>query len=142
MSSGIYTKRGDLENLYTGLNLSVKESSGNLALNISDNVCAALFDIKKFFNENAQTKVSISCQHSKRKNKSVVIDCSDFANLNEMEISDRVLNIINEHLESSGVFSFTISPFERSLIIIYRKLKLKFPRIFKKYLYKMKKFVS
>ena len=142
LSSGIYTKKGDLENLYTGLNLDAEESSGNLALFFSENVCKNLCDIGKFFNESAKTKVSLSCKHSKANRGSVLINCTNFNVLNELEISESVLISINDHLENNGLLSFTISPFERALIVFYRKLKLKIPKVFKKYLFNLKKSVG
>lgn len=142
LSSGIYTKKGDLENLYTGLNLDAKESNGNLALFFSENVCENLHDIGKFFSETAETKVILSCKHSQASKGSILINCANFNNLNEIEISESVLVSINDHLENNGLLSFTISPFERALIVFYRKLKLKIPKVLKKYLFKLKKFVG
>jgi len=142
LSSGIYTKKGDLENLYTGLNLDAKESNGNLALFFSENVCENLHNVGKFFSETAETKVILSCKHSQASKGSILINCANFNNLNEREISESVLVSINDHLENNGLLSFTISPFERALIVFYRKLKLKIPKVLKKYLFKLKKFVG
>jgi hypothetical protein len=101
-----------------------------------------LHNIGKFFSETAETKVILSCKHSQASKGSILINCANFNNLNEIEISESVLVSINDHLENNGLLSFTISPFERALIVFYRKLKLKIPKVLKKYLFKLKKFVG
>ena len=124
------------------MSLDSEESSGNLALFFSENVCENLHSIGKFFNETAKTKVSLSCKHSKASRGSIIINCANFNGLNEIEISESVLISINDHLENNGLLSFTISPFERALIVFYRKFKLKIPKFLKKYLFNLKKFVG
>jgi glycosyltransferase involved in cell wall biosynthesis len=142
MSAGVYTKRNDLENLYTGLTLNSTESRGNLSLSFSENVCKKLRDINEIFNETAKAQMSISCNHSKYDSGSILIDCDKFNTLNEVEISDSVLVSINEHVERNGLLSFTISPFERAFIVFYRKLKFRVPKIFKKHLLFSKKLIE
>ena len=142
LSAGIYTKKYDLENIYTGLNLNTERSSGNFALFFAESVCKDLYSVKNFFNETATTKILVSCKHSKLSSGSILINCDKFTYLNEIEISDSVLISINEHLENSGVLNFTVLPFEKALILFYRKFKLRFPKVFKKYLFNLKKFIS
>ena len=138
-SSGVYTKRDDLENLYTGLGLDTKNSSGNLALEFSENVCQILFDTKEFFNATASTRIYLSCNHSNLTSGSIHIDCSNFPTLDKIEICEIILVTINEHLENSGVYQVTITPFERALIKFFRQLKQKLPKALRKYLFSIKK---
>ena len=140
-SSGVYTKRDDLENLYTGLGLDTKNSSGNLALDFSENVCQILFDTKEFFNATASTRIYLSCNHSNLTSGSIHIDCSNFPTLDKIEICEIILVTINEHLENSGVYQVTITPFERALIKFFRQLKQKLPKALRKYLFSIKKIV-
>lgn len=142
MSAGVYTKRGDLQNLYTGLKLNSTESRGNLSLSFSVNVCKKLRDINEIFNETAKTQMFISCNHSKYDSGSILINCDKLNSLNEIEIADSLLISINEHVERNGLLSFTISPFERAFVIFYRKLKFKMPKIFKKHLLFVKKSIE
>jgi glycosyltransferase involved in cell wall biosynthesis len=142
LSAGVYTKRNDSENLYTGLTLNSKEFRGNLSLSFSENVCEKLRDINKIFNETAKTKISISCSHSKYNTGSILINCDKLNMLNEVEISDSILVSINDHLERSELLGFTISPFERAFIIFYRQLKFRFPQGFRKNLLIVKKLIE
>jgi len=142
LSAGIYTKKGDLENIYTGLNLNSEGSTGNFTLTFAENVCSYLYNIGNLFNENANSKIYLSCKHSKHTRGSIFIDCSKFIQLNQIEICDSILISINNNLENSGSLSFTISPFERALIIFIRKLKIKFPKASRKYLVNLKTFIG
>jgi hypothetical protein len=141
-SSGVYTKRDDLENLYTGLGLDTKNSIGNLALYFSENVCQILYDSKEFFNATASAQICLSCNHSELTSGSILIDCSNFSTLDKIEICEMILVTINEHLENSGVYQFTVTPFERALIKFFRKLKQRLPKILRKYQFSLKKFVK
>jgi hypothetical protein len=140
-SSGVYTKKDDLENLYTGLGLDTKNSIGNLALYFSENVCQILYDSKEFFNATASARTCLSCNHSELTSGSIYIDCSNFSTLDKFEICEMILVTINEHLENSGVYQFTVTPFERVLIKFFRKLKQRLPKILRKYQFSLKKFV-
>ena len=137
-SSGVYTKRNDLENLYTGLGLDTENSNGNLALYFSENVCQILYDAKEFFNANASARICLSCNHSKFTSGSIHIDCSNFPTLDKIEICEIILVKINEHLENSGVYQLTITPFERALIKFFRKSKQRLPKVLKQYLFRLK----
>ena len=141
LSAGVYTKRGDLEKIYDGLNLKVVDSIGNIKLSYCNGVCANLYSVKKFFNVISENIVMISCNHSKHIKDSIFIDCRKLEQLNEIEICDSILISINTHLEDSGGLSFTITPFEKTLILFFRDLKINFPAEIKKYLLKLKKLI-
>lgn len=142
LSAGVYTKRNDLKNLYTGSTPNSEDSPGNLSLCLSENVCEKLRNMNKIFNETAKVRVSISCNHSRYNANSVLINCDKFDTLNEVEISDSILVSINEHAEKSGLLTFTLSPFEKAFIVIYRKLKVKSPKVLKKNLLIVKKLIE
>ena len=141
-SAGIYTKKGDLERIYDGLNLKVVDSIGNISLHFENNVCENLYRTKKFFDVTSQNIVHISCNHSTQSKKSIFLDCQRFEYLNTIEICDIVLVLINQHLENNGALSFIVSPFEKILILFYRKLKLKFPKIVRRCILKLKKIIG
>lgn len=126
LSAGVYTKNNDLETIYTGLDLPSKESKGNLALKFSEGICENLRKVEKLFDQNASTKIDVSCKHSKFSQESVIINCKHFNKLDDYEIADMVLLAIDEHFQNNGSLNFTISPFERELIKFYRNLKLKY----------------
>jgi hypothetical protein len=132
ISAGVYTKKGDLGNLYTGYignKPTIEGSDGNFSLLLSSNVCKELNDISKLFNESGSTKITVSCKHSNSDLKSLLIDCSKFKHLSALEISDLVLVSINQQLEMKGQLSFTSTPFEKNIILFTRNIKSRFPKI-------------
>jgi glycosyltransferase involved in cell wall biosynthesis len=132
ISAGVYTKKGDLGNLYTGCignKPTTEGSDGNFSLVLSSKVCKELSGISKFFNESESTKIIVSCKHSNSDFKSLFLDCSKFKHLSTLEISDLVLVLINQQLETKGQLSFTSTPFEKNIILFTRKIKFRFPKI-------------
>lgn len=132
ISAGVYTKKGDLGNLYTGCigNKSTTiDGDGNFSLIFSSKVCKELSSIGKFFNESESTKIMVSCKHSKSDFGSLLLDCSKFKHLSTLEISDLVLVFINKQLEINGQLSFTSTPFEKNIILFTRNIKFRFPKI-------------
>lgn len=117
-SAGVYTKKGDLERIYDGLNLKLIDSIGNISLHFEDNVCKNLNSIKDFFDMTSHNKVHISCHHSNQNKGNIFIDCKKIKYLNMIEICDLVLVLINQHLEESGILNFTVTPFEKKSLYI------------------------
>ena len=142
LSAGIYTKKNDLENIYTGISLPSRESEGNLALNYPKDICESLRKVEKLFNQNYPIKVNISCKHSKPDRQSIFVNCKHLDKLDNYEIADLVLLTIDNHFENTGKLNFTITPFERELVKFYRNFKLKIPNLIKKYLSRIKKFIG
>jgi hypothetical protein len=132
ISAGVYTKKGDLDNLYTGYignKSTIKEGDGNFSLVLSSKVCKELSSISKFFNGSGSTKIMVSCKHSNSDFGSLLLDCSKFKHLSALEISDLVLVLINQQLEIKGQLSFTSTPFEKNIILFSRNIKFRFPKI-------------
>jgi len=142
LSAAIYTKINDLENIYTGLDSLHIESSGNIAVTFSENVCENLLNVEKFFNKNMKDSFQISCKHSKFYQESTVINCEGFDQLEDFEIADVILLSLDKNLENNGVLNFIMTPFERELITYYRNLKLKIPNPIKTNLIRVKKFIG
>ena len=132
LSAGVYTKKFDLGNLYTGYvgsNPTTEDSNGNITLVFSSKVCSELSDAGQFFNAFRSTKIFVHCNHSKSDSKSLYIDCTQFKQLSVLEISELILVLINQQLEMKGQLSFTSTPFEKNVIFFTRNFKLRFPRI-------------
>ncbi len=132
LSAGVYTKKSDLNNLYTGyrsVDLNNEGSNGNFSLVFSSEVCAELNSVRKFFSESNSTKVIIRCNHSNLDFKSLLVDCSKFKRLSELEISELVLIMVNKQLEIEGKLSFTSTQFERNFILFIRRIRSRFPRL-------------
>ena len=142
LSSNVYTKNNDLETIYTGLDLASKESKGNLTLNFSEGICENLGNVEKLFNQNSSAKIDVSCKHSKFTQDSVIVNCINFNGLDDYEIADMVLLAIEDHFQNKGLLNYTITPFERELIKFYRRLKLKIPRLIKKNLSQIKRYIG
>ena len=132
LSAGVYTKKFDLGNLYTGYvnnNPATSDSYGNFSLVFSSKVCTELNDARQFFALSGSTKIFVHCNHSTSDSKSLFIDCNQFKQLSMLEISELILVLINQQLEMNGQLSFTFTPFEKNVISFVRKFKFKFPRI-------------
>lgn len=141
LSSGIYTKINDLENIYTGLSFDERVSAGNLAIILSAGVCANIRRGEYFFDSHSLATANIACNHSKSNRKSVIVDCKNFNFLEDSEIADRILLAMESHQENIGNLNFIVTPFESELIRFYRRLKFRMPNLVRTNIRGIKRFI-
>lgn len=138
---GVYTKKYDLETIFTRLELPHQESLGNLGVIFSENTCTSLTRASKYFSTEGFNKVVIGCVHSIYKLEHIQINCKMMGKIDEKDVADQILIAFDEIAVNKGVLNFIVSPFEKKLIEIYRSLKLSTPGFIRKYLFRFKTLV-
>ena len=128
LSSGILTKKSDLDNLFLKSTLKFTNSKGNVAIILTSGVCDKLKTALVMFNQNSDKEYKISCEHSKHSVGAVKIKCSTLDRSSIAEVADTILLSINSQLELNGDLTFIISPFEKLVLTHIRSFKLKFPK--------------
>jgi hypothetical protein len=134
ISAGIYTKKNDLNGLYTGFDVNFDNSLGNLKLSFVVGVCENILSVKDFFNDSAEKTILIACKHSKFYEKSIFINCDRLNQQFKSESADYILMSITSSLENSGDFNFIITPSEQAIIKLTRRFKLRIPFFIRKVL--------
>lgn len=97
---------------------------GNIKVLNSDFHCPHLGFATEFLigNKNA-SPISISCQHDKRASASLYLKCSEFKHLSQNQKLDKLILKVSEEFENKGLIDFKISPRERAIIRILRRIK-------------------
>jgi len=139
LSAGIYTKKNDLRSMYTGFNIDVDNSAGNLALGYAPGVCESILSLKEYFNHSAGHTILIACKHSKVYKKSMFINCDKINQQSKPEGADYLLMSITSSLENSGDLNFTLTPFEQTIIKLTRKMNPRIPFFVRKMLIRILK---
>lgn len=128
-ASGVLLKRNDIDHVGINFNQKFGESRGNIAINFVKNTCTELIKSNTLFSQNSANKFTISCKHSKRSPDDIHVNCDGLAKLSIDEVADSILIALNEHLVNNGYLPFSTTPFEKSVIVRFRRLKLKMPKI-------------
>jgi len=127
LSGGVFTKKNDLANLFTGLLDSPQRSPGNFAIICRPGTCKKLMQIETTFNKDSQNLIEIYCRHSKSKKGAIYISCKKIRDISEDEIADKIILEINLEYELRGSLKFTLTPKERYLITFIRALRPTLP---------------
>ena len=67
----------------------------------------------------------VGCAHSKKNRDYLILDC--LSNVNESQIVDSISKMATEKFKSLDLFDTSVSPFEYSLIKVFRRFKYVFP---------------
>jgi glycosyltransferase involved in cell wall biosynthesis len=135
---GIYTKKYDLETIFNRLELPHKESLGNIAVVFSENTCGSLTRAGKYFRNEGYKVLTVGCMHSIFNSEQIQISCKVMRQFDEKDVADQILVAFDEIAENQGVLNFTVTPFEKELIAIYRSLKISMPGFIRRYLFRFK----
>ena len=131
LSGGVFTKRNDLSNLFNGLLDSPQSSPGNFALACIPGTCEKLMQTEIVFNKVSDAIIEIYCRHSKPAKGAIFVDCKKINELSNVEISDKIILLINQEYEFRGDFNFTVTPKERYLITLTRAIRPNLPGFIK-----------
>ncbi len=102
----------------------VEAIRGNIRIANPENTCPTLQPLAGFFlgNPNA-ISVFVCCKHRNPQSGAIRIKCDDYLSLSEAQKLDKLVQDINTALELAGKLGFRISPRERRLLNIVRKVK-------------------
>lgn len=131
---GVLIKPGELGFFDKDLVPSEASNFGFLVQTGSCESINCLASAKKNLGEtsSAFNSISIGCKHAKKGNF-ILIPCNlDFDN--ESLCTDSVIRIITDKLEFDGVLDFSVSPNEKRLICLIRKLKRSVPHLLVRFL--------
>jgi len=111
--------------------------SGNIRLTNNRLDCPHLeFVLDSFVGNQNAIAVDISCEHMNGGPESIRLDCNHYEFLTNSQKADRLVVEIATELELQGKIEFRISPRERALLNLLRRIK---PMIGGKLLMKIKK---
>jgi len=135
---GIYMKTGDLNNIYIKSDIPSVTADGNFSVRFEENICQLIDSSKDFFNKKSSHVVTLACKHSRYSKDSTYIKCHKLANLTGRQVADAILLAINADLEKNDKLNFVTTPFEKFLILTYRKSRNFLPKFLSRQILKLK----
>jgi len=125
--NGVPLKDEDLGSMLS-IDFNLIPTYSNIEIEILSKTCSTISCAEEFFSYNKGRKFQIGCKHSTDKtSKSILVNCelisSDFPQIT----SDLILFEITKNLEKSGDVSLTITPKERNIVLLLRKIRKLLP---------------
>ena len=103
-------------------------TESNVRVKILEGSCGTSSEIEEFFSSPVSTVYSIGCNHSRGANSgAIIIECEILSNKSANMVADLILVSITERLETSGDINFTLTPKEKKLLNIIRRMRSRLP---------------
>jgi hypothetical protein len=113
-------------------------TESNVRVKILEGSCGTSSEIEEFFSSPVSTVYSIGCNHSRGGiSEAIIIECEILLNKSADMVADLILISITEHLEMSGEIDFTLTPKEKKLLNIIRKMRSRLPNPVRNFLRKV-----
>jgi hypothetical protein len=103
-------------------------TESNVRVKILEGSCGNSSEIEELFSSPVSTVYSIGCNHSRGGNSAaIIIECEILSNKSANVVADLILVSITERLETSGDINFTLTPKEKKLLKIIRRMRSRLP---------------
>ncbi len=125
--NGVPLKDEDLGSLLS-IDFNLIPTHSNIEIEILPKTCSTICCVEEFFSSNKGRKFQIGCKHSKdRTSKSILVDCELISGDFPQITADLILFEITKNLEKSGDVSLTITPKEKNIVLLLRKIRMRVP---------------
>ena len=127
LTNGVLLKNQELRTLMSESFNNIATES-NIRVELVGGTCGATSEIEKLFSSLESKVYFIGCNHSQKKlSKAIIIDCDILLNKSTDIVADLILVLITDRLERSGEINFTLTPKEKILLRIIRKMRSSLP---------------
>jgi len=126
VNNAVVMSKGEIQNFiaFSGEGKAIN-LEGNINLLLSADSCAPIQTAGSFFqSRSASVQIHAGCLHDIREPKDLIIDCSEMPFREIAENVDTVSLRLTLYLERFGKFEGVLTPGERNLIYLIRKMRL------------------
>jgi hypothetical protein len=103
-------------------------TASNVKLSFLPGSCGNAEELTSLFSSSSSSPYLIGCRHSLDKPSDVtIIDCEILSSKSPVIAADFILIAITDRLEKSGSMNLTITPREKKLLMLVRKLRTNLP---------------
>jgi len=126
---GVWLKSGELNNLTSIGSTTSKSFPPNISVLAVSGSCSTLTNATQGFKSGLDYSKThkISCNHTPGIKSDFKFECKQFENLEHDQIMDQIVLQLSKKAEELGEFEFIISGIEKSLILLFRRVKVAVP---------------